>query len=93
VATPELKVKLAEREHRAFMEKFERSGEFADGTVTTIDGVRVDYADGWGLVRPSNTTPCLVLRFEADNKEALNRIGGTFKKTILNIDPDLDLPF
>lgn len=93
IATPELKVELAEGEHRAFMEKFEQSGAFTGGTLTTIDGVRVDYDDGWGLVRPSNTTPCLILRFEADNKEALKRIGGTFKKTILTINPKLKLPF
>jgi len=93
VATPELKVELAEGEHQAFMEKFENSGAFANGTLTLIDGVRVDYADGWGLVRPSNTTPSLVLRFEADSKEALKRIGGVFKKTILEINPNLKLPF
>ena len=93
IATPELKVPLPEDRHRAFMEKFESSGAFSDGTVTTIDGVRVDYEDGWGLIRPSNTTPSLILRFEADNKEALKRIGVLFKKTILEIDPDLKLPF
>lgn len=93
IATPELKVELSEGQHRAFMEKFEQSGAFTDGTMTTIDGVRVDYDDGWGLVRPSNTTPALICRFEADNKEALKRIGGTFKKTILEINPNLKLPF
>jgi phosphomannomutase/phosphoglucomutase len=93
VATPELRVDLAEGEHLAFMEKLKRSAGFAQGKVTTIDGLRVDFADSWGLVRASNTTPSLVLRFEGDNKEALNRVGGMFKKALLEIDPKLKLPF
>ncbi|HSS63880.1 MAG TPA: phosphomannomutase/phosphoglucomutase [Gammaproteobacteria bacterium] len=93
VATPELRVDLAEGEHLAFMEKLKQSSSFGDAKLTTIDGLRVDFADSWGLVRASNTTPSLVLRFEGDSKEALNRIGGLFKKTLLEIDPELKLPF
>ncbi len=93
VATPELRVDLEEGEHLAFMEKLTQSSSFGDAKVTTIDGLRVDFADSWGLVRASNTTPSLVLRFEGDNKEALMRIGGLFKKTLLKIDPNLKLPF
>ena len=77
----------------ALMEKFASAADFGDATVTTIDGVRVDYPDGWGLIRASNTTPSLVLRFEADDKEGLKRIGGLFKQTLRAIDPDLKLPF
>ena len=66
---------------------------FDDGEVTTIDGMRVDFGDGWGLVRASNTTPCLVIRFEADNEEALRRIQGMFKAAMLKIAPDLVIPF
>lgn len=93
VATPELRVDLEEGEHLAFMEKLTQSSSFGDAKVTTIDGLRVDFADGWGLVRASNTTPSLVLRFEGDNKEALVRIGSLFKKMLLGIDPNLKLPF
>ena len=93
VATPELRVDLQEGEHLALMEKFVSAADFGDATVTTIDGVRVDYPDGWGLIRASNTTPSLVLRFEADDKEGLKRIGGLFKQTLRAIDPGLKLPF
>ncbi len=93
VATPELRVDLSEGEHMTFMEKLKQSADFGDAKLTTIDGVRADFADGWGLVRASNTTPSLVLRFEGDSKDALLRIGGLFKKTLLGIDPKLKLPF
>ncbi len=93
VATPELRVDLSEGEHLTFMEKLKQSADFGDAKLTTIDGLRADFADGWGLVRASNTTPSLVLRFEGDNKEALLRIGGLFKKMLLGIDPKLKLPF
>jgi phosphomannomutase/phosphoglucomutase len=93
IATPELRVDLEEGEHLALLEKFTSSADFGDATVTTIDGVRVDYPDAWGLVRASNTTPSLVLRFEADDKEGLNRIGKLFKDQLLGIDPNLKLPF
>ena len=61
--------------------------------MITIDGVRVEYEDGWGLVRASNTTPSLVLRFEADNEEALSRIQNGFREQMLALKPDIDLPF
>ena len=93
IATPELRVNLEEGEHLAFMERLKRSSNFGEAKVITIDGLRVEFADSWGLVRASNTTPSLVLRFEGDNKEALIRIGGLFKKTLLEIDPNLKLPF
>jgi phosphomannomutase/phosphoglucomutase len=53
----------------------------------------VDFADGWGLVRASNTTPSLVMRFEGDNKDALKRIQDEFRKAVIAIDPNLVLPF
>jgi phosphomannomutase/phosphoglucomutase len=93
VSTPELRIDLQEGEHLALMEKFKSAADFGDATVTTIDGVRVDYPDAWGLIRASNTTPSLVLRFEGDDKEGLKRIGGLFKKTLRAIDPNLKLPF
>ncbi|RKZ37988.1 MAG: phosphomannomutase/phosphoglucomutase [Gammaproteobacteria bacterium] len=93
VSTPELRLDLEEGKHMAFMERLLAEAQFADGKPTTIDGLRVDFADGWGLVRASNTTPCLVLRFEGDNAEALNRIQEGFRGVLLGLDPDLNLPF
>ena len=61
--------------------------------LTTIDGVRVDYAKGWGLVRASNTTPVLVLRFEADDEAELQRIKDVFHTQLKRVAPDLQLPF
>ena len=76
------------------MEKVaQASGQFEGANLTTIDGVRADYSDGWGLVRASNTTPSLVLRFEADNEEALLRIQSQFKSVLLSLDDGLELPF
>ena len=93
VSTPELKVEMAEGEHYRFMEKFREKANFGDATLITIDGVRADWPDGWGLVRPSNTTPILVLRFDADNAEALKRIQDLFRTQMLAVDPTLKLPF
>ena len=66
-------------------------GEGAD--LTTIDGVRVDYPQGWGLVRASHTTPVLVLRFEAETEAELQRIKDVFHAELKKVAPDLDLPF
>jgi phosphomannomutase / phosphoglucomutase len=93
VSTPELKVEMAEGEHYRFIEKFRETAHFGDATLITIDGVRADWPDGWGLVRPSNTTPILVLRFDADNEDALKRIKDTFREQLLAVDPNLKLPF
>lgn len=93
VSTPELKVQMAEGEHYRFIEKFREQAHFGDATLITIDGVRADWPDGWGLVRPSNTTPILVLRFDADNEQALKRIQEAFREQLLAVDPSLKLPF
>jgi phosphomannomutase/phosphoglucomutase len=93
VSTPELKVEMAEGEHYRFIEKFREQAHFGDATLVTIDGVRADWPDGWGLVRPSNTTPILVLRFDADNEQALKRIQDVFRAQLLAVDASLKLPF
>jgi len=93
VSTPELKIPLHEGEHYRFIEKFKEKSSFEGARVTTIDGVRADWPDGWGLVRASNTTPVLVLRFDADNDAALLRIENAFRKQLLALDPKLALPF
>ena len=93
VSTPELKINMEEGAHYAYIQKFREKSQFPGARITTIDGVRADYADGWGLVRCSNTTPCLVLRFDADSSAALKRIQEAFRAQILGIDPSLTLPF
>ncbi len=93
-STPELQLKTAEGENFALVERLKREAKFTDAReVITIDGVRVEYADGFGLARPSNTTPIVVLRFEADNDAALARIQADFKRALLAVKPDAKLPF
>lgn len=93
VSTPELKIEMAEGEHYKFMDKFRQTATFGDATLTTIDGVRADWPDGWGLVRASNTTPILVLRFDADSPAALKRIQNVYREQLLAVNKDLKLPF
>ncbi|MDH5613024.1 MAG: phosphomannomutase/phosphoglucomutase [Gammaproteobacteria bacterium] len=91
--TPELQIQFEEGEHYKFMEKFKQDSDFVGANISTIDGMRVNYADGWGLIRPSNTTPCLVLRFEANTKTKLEEIQNTFRQQLLKADNTLTLPF
>jgi phosphomannomutase / phosphoglucomutase len=93
INTPELNVELAEGENYKFIESLFASGNFMGGKVTDIDGMRLDFADGWGLVRASNTTPSLVIRFEADSKDALAKIQEQFRQLMRNVKPDIQLPF
>jgi phosphomannomutase/phosphoglucomutase len=94
VNTPELQIKLAEGEHYALMERLQKTATFPEAReVITLDGLRVEYADGFGLARPSNTTPVIVLRFEADNAAALKRIQDDFRRVIREQAPELALPF
>ena len=92
-STPELKVQMQEGENHAFIEEFTAAAHFEAAKISTIDGLRADFADGWGLVRASNTTPILVLRFDAETEEALSRIKESFRAMMLRVNPDLDLPF
>ncbi|RKZ93663.1 MAG: phosphomannomutase/phosphoglucomutase [Candidatus Parabeggiatoa sp. nov. 1] len=92
--TPELKLEMAEfGQHYELMREIRGTFQFEDADVATIDGVRADFKDGWGLVRASNTTPCLVIRFEADNQAALERIQEEFRRQFLAMDSTLKLPF
>ncbi len=94
VNTPELNVHFThEGENFRFVEQFLASAAFPDAEVSTIDGLRADYADGWGLVRASNTTPSLVIRFEADDEAALARIQSEFRAQMQQVRSDLELPF
>jgi phosphomannomutase/phosphoglucomutase len=94
VNTPELQIKMQEGAHYALIDKLQKTAKFPDATeIITLDGLRVEYADGFGLMRPSNTTPVIVLRFEADNEAALKRIQEEFRKVLLGAAPGLELPF
>jgi len=93
VNTPELRMEFAEGEHYAFMEKLQEAAEFPNGNISTIDGLRVDYPEGFGLIRPSNTTPILVIRFEADSQSAIEAIQTDFRAAVHKVDPNQTVPF
>ncbi|MDP1654049.1 MAG: phosphomannomutase/phosphoglucomutase, partial [Rhodocyclaceae bacterium] len=90
LSTPELNLKMQEGEPHALVAKLQKDGKFPTAReLITIDGVRAEYADGFGLARASNTTPVIVLRFEADNPSALERIQGEFKAALVSVWPGL----
>jgi phosphomannomutase/phosphoglucomutase len=93
ISTPEIKVDAPDGDPHTFVEQFRASAQFEGGRLSTIDGLRVDWPDGWGLIRASNTTPVLVMRFDADTEAALSRIQDTFRTQLLQLKPDLRLPF
>ncbi|MEE8060123.1 MAG: phosphomannomutase/phosphoglucomutase [Pseudomonadales bacterium] len=93
IGSPELKVESTEEQKFSIIEQLVNTGDFGDGKVSTLDGVRVDFPDGWGLVRASNTTPLLILRFEADTEEAMLRIQNQFKEQLSNVDSSLQFGF
>lgn len=93
VTTPELNVSVSEGENFRIMEEMASTAKFEGAKMITIDGVRAEFDDGWGLVRASNTTPSLVMRFEADTAEVLQRIQNSFREQLLKIKPDMDIPF
>ena len=93
VNTPELQIKMQEGEPHALIEQLQKSARFEGANIITIDGLRVEYADGFGLMRASNTTPVIVLRFEADSEAAIARIQAAFRQVLLAARPDLTLPF
>ena len=94
LSTPEINVKVGDERKFALIDALQRDAQWgADANLFTLDGVRVDYPHGWGLVRASNTTPVLVLRFEADSADELSRIQQVFRAQLKAVAPDLDLPF
>nr|VFJ77720.1 MAG: phosphomannomutase [Candidatus Kentron sp. FW] len=97
IGTPEIRVDMSEGQSLALMERLMGGKRFirafSDARITTIDGFRADYPDSWGLMRASNTTPSLVLRFEADDQSALEHIKEKFRTVLLQIDPGLSLSF
>jgi phosphomannomutase/phosphoglucomutase len=94
VNTPELKIMVQEENKFRLMDRLIASANFNTAKqIMTIDGLRVNFSDGWGLIRPSNTTPCLVMRFEANSQKVLEKIQSLFRDLILAVEPDLVLPF
>lgn len=93
VNTPELKLEMNEGEHFAFMEKLLKSANFEGAVITDIDGIRADFENAWGLVRASNTTPCLVIRFEGQDEQAMNEVQEKFRSLFKSLDDSLKLPF
>ncbi|MFL6580053.1 MAG: phosphomannomutase/phosphoglucomutase [Burkholderiales bacterium] len=94
INTPELQIRLAEGENYALIDQLQKNAKFSNAReVIKIDGLRVEYADGFGLARSSNTTPVVVLRFEADNGTALKRIQEEFRGVLRKAAPEAKLPF
>lgn len=91
--TPEFKIAVPDEEKVALIEQLIAQGDFAGGKKTTIDGLRVDFSKGWGLVRASNTSPALTLRFEAESEALLEKIQALFKRELQNIAPQLVIDF
>ena len=92
-STPEINIPVdKDGIQHDFMEKFKSSAIFEEAEISTIDGLRVDYDDGWGLLRASNTTSCLVMRFEAESKGRLLEIKNSFISQIRKIDSRLEIP-
>jgi len=85
---------MAEGEPVAFMARLLAQADFGpDARLITVDGLRVEFPHGWGLVRSSNTTPSLMLRFEANDQAAMNEIQEQFRRQLWALQPELVLPF
>lgn len=93
VNTPEIKIPIADDKKFTFIDRFCTIASFKDAQLIKIDGLRVEFAKGWGLLRASNTTPCLVARFEADDAISLEDIKSQFKSQLAVVDESLILSF
>lgn len=93
VSTPEININVTEQSKFSIIDALQSNAQWGEANLTTIDGVRVDYPKGWGLVRASNTTPVLVLRFEADDEAELERIQEVFRGQLKAVAPDINIPF
>nr|WP_207619092.1 phosphomannomutase/phosphoglucomutase [Stutzerimonas degradans] len=93
ISTPEINITVTEESKFTIIDALQRDAQWGEANLITLDGVRVDYPKGWGLIRASNTTPVLVLRFEADSAQELGRIQDVFRAQLHNVAPDLKLPF
>lgn len=93
VCTPEINIAVLDSKKFDFIEALKETQQFENAKIITVDGLRVEFEYGWGLVRASNTTPNLVLRFEGNTQEDLASIQQAFKKAMLKVDPNLHIPF
>ncbi len=94
VSTPELNIDFEHEDaQHDFMRRLSAQARFDGAETSEIDGLRVEFEHGWGLVRASNTTPCLVLRFESDSRSGLERLQSAFREQLLKVDPALKIPF
>lgn len=93
INTPELQLPISENIKFEKMKELIDCAKFENARISTIDGLRVDFLDGFGLVRPSNTSPNLILRFEGDSQEILDRIQLVFRTLLLKVEPNWQLPF
>ena len=91
--SPEILIPVAEQDKAPLIAKIIRNTDFSSGKVNTMDGIRVDFAEGWGLLRASNTNSVLTARFEAESEEALEMIMGEFREQIALVEPSLELNF
>ncbi len=89
VSTPEINIKTTDEDKFSIIDDFKKMSNFEDGKIIDIDGIRVEFNNGWGLLRASNTSPVLVLRFEADSSKALDDIKDRFRDTLKKIEPSL----
>ena len=94
MSTPELNIACREGEQHSLIETLQKTAQFPNAKqIIRIDGLRVEYADGFGLARASNTTPVIVLRFEADDPAAMARIQNDFRHVLSSAKPGVTLPF
>lgn len=91
LSTPEIRVECSEEKKNEIIAALSREGDFLEGKINTIDGVRVDFPKGWGLVRASNTLPGLTLRFEADDEEFMHKLKGLFVRELRKIDNSINV--
>jgi phosphomannomutase/phosphoglucomutase len=92
-STPEINIPVSDDRKFALMTELQSEASFPDANVITIDGLRVEFADGWGLIRASNTTPCLVARFEGRTPEALDEVKAKFRALLCSVDTTLEITF
>lgn len=93
IVTPELRIEVSEERKFELMERLVRLVDFPLATVNCLDGIRADFKDGWGLIRASNTTPALLLRFEAVSRQSLQHIQDAFRLLLKQVDPTLDFVY
>ena len=89
VSTPEINIKTTDEYKFSIIDDFKKMSNFEDGKIIDIDGIRVEFEKGWGLLRASNTSPMLVLRFEAQTEDDLENIKDIFYKNLKSIEPNI----